>query len=95
MILNNAHAVSGLALIFVILRALHNGICLKKMTNRRLSFLALFLMGFRLCQIFLPPMYQEGAAVLFDCYLIGAAWMVIRPAKQSQKDSTNKKSMIL
>lgn len=93
-ILDNAHAATGLVLIFVILRALHNGICVKRMTERRLYFLAFFLIGFRLCQIFLPPTYQEGAAVLFDTYLIGAAWMVTRPKKQ-EKNSTNNKNIIL
>lgn len=95
LILNNLHAGTGIALIIIIIRAMNNGICVARMTEKRLYILAFFLITLRLCQILLQPQYQEAAAVLFDGYLIGATWKITRPAKAEKPKTENSKNIIL
>lgn len=90
----NIHAGAGLILIFALLRAMHNGICTRKISEGFLYRTAFFLIGFRLAQILAPPAFQESASVLFDLYLIGCTWLLTKRTPEKQK-SNNGKNIIL
>lgn len=92
----NIHAGISLILAAALLRTVHNGICIKRISQSFLYRTAFFLMALKLSHVLLPTEFKETVSSLFDMYLIGCAWLV---TKKSKKPATvgkeNSKNIIL
>lgn len=90
----NIHAGISLILAAAVLRTVHNGVCIKRISQPFLYRTAFFLIALQLSHVLLPTQFKEAVSALFDLYLIGCTWLLTKRTPEKQK-SNNGKNIIL